>query len=82
MKEEAAWRFTGWPIPHLRKGAVVSDHPAVPASRVKTNTAGTGLLAIVLLLTSIGGIAAGLWYPDYADGEQYTYAQDRPIRHA
>jgi hypothetical protein len=38
------------------------------------------LLAIVLLGTSILGIAVGLWYPDPANGDHYTYAQISPMR--
>jgi hypothetical protein len=55
---------------------------AVDPSRAHANRYGAALLAIVLLLTSIGGIAVGLWYPDGADGDRYPYTQIRPIRDA
>lgn len=43
---------------------------------------GTGVLAVVLLLTSIGGIAISLWYPDGANGDRYSYSQIQDIRSA
>jgi len=55
---------------------------SISDTRVETSRFGAGLLAIVLLLTSIGGIAIGLWYPDGAEGDRYTYAQIRPMRNA
>lgn len=49
---------------------------------MQTNRYGAGLLAIVLLLTSIGGIAVGLWYPEGDDGDRYTYAHIQSIQDA
>ena len=41
-----------------------------------------GVLAAVLLLTSIGGIAISLWYPDGTDGDRYSYSQIQDIQSA
>jgi signal transduction histidine kinase len=49
---------------------------------VQRGRPGAGLLALVLLLTSLGGIAVGLWYPDPADGERYSYEQIQAIHDA
>jgi len=58
------------------------DDPVASATHSETNRLGVGLLAVVLLLTSIGGIAVSLWYPDAANGERYSYAQIRDLRNA
>ena len=42
----------------------------------------SGVLAIALLVSSLVGLAVGLWYPDPAEGDQYTYAEIQPIRDA
>jgi hypothetical protein len=60
----------------------VPDHPVVSAAHDEMNRLGAGILAVVLLLTSIGGIAVSLWYPDAANGDRYSYSQIRDLRSA
>jgi hypothetical protein len=51
-------------------------------SHGETSRLGVGVLAAVILLTSIGGIAISLWYPDGVNGDRYSYSQIQAIQSA